>query len=312
MDPINLFFSCDDTYVPFLTVTLRSLQDHCDKSRTYIARILHTGLNTEMRAQLAHDFSAPWFTVEFVDIRPRVKEIFSKLHTRDYFSQSTYYRLFIPELFPTLKKCLYLDSDLTVLHNIAELYDTDMGDSLVGAVTDSFVIGVPELREYVCKRLGIADAEQYFNAGVLLMNLEQMRKMQFERIFLELLEAVTFRVAQDQDYLNVLCRDRVCYLDAAWNTMPRGATIDAPKLIHYNVDSKPWHQSGIPYERAFWHYADACTYREAIHALRDSYSQEDTARSVQETIALIALAKKQADDADECKRIQAEIARVLA
>ncbi len=312
MEPINLFFSCDDTYIPFLSVTLRSLQDNCDHSRIYAVRILHTGLKEEYRAQLLRDFAAPWFTVEFVDIRPCVKEIFGKLHTRDYFSQSTYYRLFIPELFPDLKKCLYLDSDLTVLGDVSELYDTDMGNALVGAVTDSFVIGVPELREYVCRRLGVTSAEQYFNAGVLLMDLENMRKMQFERVFLALLEAVTFRVAQDQDYLNVICHDRVCYLDAEWNTMPRGAKVDTPKLIHFNVDSKPWHQSGICYEDVFWCYAGKTSYCDEIHAIRRAYTQEDTARSVRETVALIALAKAQADDEAECRRIQAEIARVLA
>ena len=121
MNPVNLFFSCDDAYLPFLSVTLDSLKENCDPTRIYAVRVLHTGLRGDYMQRLKDAFHEPRFQVAFVDVTPAVARIARQLHTRDYYSKSTYYRMFIPELFPQLDKALYLDSDLLVRGNIAEL-----------------------------------------------------------------------------------------------------------------------------------------------------------------------------------------------
>ena len=100
------------------------------------------------------------------------------------------------------------------------------------------------------------EPERYFNAGILLMNLKAMRAFHFQQVFLELLDKVTFQVAQDQDYLNVICRDRVRYVGCEWNAMPNGAPVGQPQIIHYNVDCKPWHRDEVRYEAYFWDYAN--------------------------------------------------------
>lgn len=311
MEPVNLFFSCDDNYTPFLSVTLISLKENRDPSRRYALRILHTGLCRESMERLETALGEPDFQLIFCDIRSRVQQFASQLHTRDYFSQSTYYRLFIPEMFPELDKALYLDSDLVVRGNIAELYDTELGSNLVGAVPDSFVGGVEELRQYVRNRLDISDVGRYFNAGILLMNLEAMRQFHFEEVFLNLLNAVTFQVAQDQDYLNTICRGRVTYVGHEWNTLPRGIAVRDPKLVHYNVDTKPWHCDDVRYASFFWEYANRCPFSREIRQIRDNYTPADTEKSVKETVDLIAMAHRQAQDTAENRRIHAQIAKVV-
>ena len=311
MNCVNIFFSCDDNYIPFLGVTLASLKENRDPARHYEIRILHTGLREDYMARLTDSFSDADFSLSYYNIAQKVEQFSRRLHTRDYFSQSTYYRLFIPQLFPELDKALYLDSDLVVRGDISRLYDTVLGDNLVGAVTDAFVSSVEQLKEYVCNRLDLSDAKQYFNAGVLLMNLKAMREADFQQVFLSLLQTVTFRVAQDQDYLNAICRNRVKYIGSEWNAMPKGAPMDDPQLIHYNVDSKPWHTDQVPYEAYFWDYADRSPFRDEIHQIRKSYSQADTAQSREETVNLIALATRQAHDDRENRRIHAQIARVV-
>lgn len=311
-DTINLFFSCDDGYVPFLSVTLASLKENRDPARRYCVRILHTGLRQDYMERLIACFDAEDFPLSFIDIRDRVEQFSRQLHTRDYYSQSTYYRLFIPEMFPELDKGLYLDSDLVVRGDISQLYDTDLGDNLVGAVTDSFVNSVPELREYACCRLNLDQPELYFNAGILLMNLKAMRDFGFQQVFLNLLGTVKFQVAQDQDYLNAICRGRVTYLNPEWNAMPRGVPIREPKLIHYNVDSKPWHLDNVRYGDYFWDYACRSPFIREIRQIRSGYSRAEAAKSVEETVNLIALATGQARNAEENRRIHADIARVVS
>lgn len=311
METINLFFSCDENYVPFLGVTLESLKENRNPARRYEIRILHTGLGRASMERVTESFASENFDIGFVNITSQVERFTRRLHTRDYYSKSTYYRLFIPEMFPQLDKALYLDSDLVVRGDISELYDTPLGDNLVGAIPDGFVNAVGELREYVCRRLNLNSAELYFNAGILLMNLKAMRQFRFQEVFLELLGAVTFQVAQDQDYQNAICRGRVAYIDPTWNAMPDGRPVREPKLVHYNVDAKPWHKDHVRYGDYFWNYADRSPYSREIRKIRSAYSEADTEKSARETVNLIAMATRQAHEKEENRRIHAEIDRVV-
>lgn len=311
MNRVNLFFACDDSYVPFLAVTLTSIKENRDPSRQYDLRILETGLQEENKQRLTALFHQEDFALEFVDITPMVEQIADRLHTRDYYSKSTYYRLFIPELFPELDKALYLDSDLVVCGDICRLYDTPLGDNLVAAVPDGIVNTVKFLRQYAEKRLNLDSARRYFNAGVLLMNLEAMRGCNFSEIFLKLLQRVTFRVAQDQDYLNVICRDRVEYLGYEWNTMPTGIRAEAPQLVHYNMDSKPWQRDDVPLGELFWDYAARSGYLPEIRSVRAAYTQEQIDRSAEQTVNLVKLGRRQARQWTRNKFIHWQIRQVV-
>ena len=311
MNTVHLFFSCDNNYVPFLAVTLESLKDNRDPSREYAIRILHTSLRADYMDRLTQALDSDGFHLHFFDITAQVEAISRQLHTRDYYSKSTYYRLFIPELFPQLDKALYLDSDLVIRGDITELYDTDLGSNLVGAIPDGIINTVEELGLYALRRLDLPRTENYFNAGILLMNLKAMRQARFQETFLQLLGAVKFQVAQDQDYLNVICRDRVTYLGYEWNAMPTGIHTQNPKLIHYNLDSKPWHRDGVKYQEYFWHYANRSCFRQEIWDIRRGYTDADIAQSARETVNLIAMGKRQALEQAENARIHLEIKRVV-
>ena len=72
MNPVNLFFACDNAYVPFLAVTLTSLKENCNPKRDYALRILHTGLDPENIRRLTEGFASEGFTMEFIDITQAV------------------------------------------------------------------------------------------------------------------------------------------------------------------------------------------------------------------------------------------------
>ena len=96
-------------------MTLTSLKENCNPKRDYALRILHTGLDPENIRRRTDSFASDGVTMEFIDITQAVEQFSGKLHTRDYYSKSTYHRLFIPDLFPGLDKALYLDSDVVLL-----------------------------------------------------------------------------------------------------------------------------------------------------------------------------------------------------
>ena len=198
--------------------------------------MLNAGLKAETVRKLDL-FNSEYSSIEFVNVEERLNAIADKLYCRDYYTNATYYRFFIPALFPEYDKVFYLDSDIIVLGDISELYEVDLCDNLIGAVQEEVMSIVQVFGNYVEKGLGI-EVNKYFNAGVMLMNLKELRKIRIEEKFIDLLGKFKFEVTQDQDYLNVLCENRVTYFDLAWNKCP----LDNPsfndkdlKLIHYKL-----------------------------------------------------------------------------
>ena len=83
--------------------------------------------------------------------------------------------------------------------------------------------------------------------------------------------------APDQDYLNILCRDRVIYLDEAWNKMPDFGNKIAEEdlhIVHYNMYRKPWHYEDVPYADLFWKYAEKTCFYDKLKKDLENYSKE--------------------------------------
>lgn len=310
-ETVNLFFACDERYLPFFAVTLTSVKSHRDENRRYAAYVLHTDIPLSVQKSLKESFEDAKFRLHFRDVGSEISHFVEKLHTRDYYSHATYYRLLIPELYPLMRKALYLDSDIILMDDVAKLFDTDISGMLAGAIADGFVNRVPVLRRYVENRVGVPAEMPYFNAGVLLMNLDEMRRISFGNLFIDLLTAVTFRVAQDQDYLNVICRGRVKFLSDAWNFMPFAERESAPSLVHFNLDNKPWQKDGIPYAADFWAYAQKTSYYDLLREKRDTYSEIDVLKAAQATEKLVMTAVEESEAVNENARIHARIARVM-
>lgn len=311
---INLFFTCDENYIPFFAVTLQSIKENSSKKNNYIIKVLHSNnIKYTTQEKFIQTFADDNFEIEFVDISEQIRPVFASLHTRDYYSKSTYYRLFIPTLYPDIEKALYLDCDIVLLEDVAKLYSFDLGDNYVGAVHDQSVEQIQEFQDYVVNRIGVSNQSEYFNAGVLLMNLEKLREINFQEKFIEILNRVTFNVAQDQDYLNTICKGHTLLIDGSWNTMPIPNTEVPEKninLIHYNLSFKPWHITTL-YEKFFWKYAKNTPYYDFIMEIRQNYDANLQAKSSGETMNLIKLTKLQADDKVENARIQAIVDDVL-
>lgn len=294
---IPIFFAVDDKYIPFLAVALQSLIENSSENNCYSIKILYTNISEENQNKILK-YERKNVNIEFVDLNYYIDKIKDKLYTRDYYSKTTYFRLFIPELYPQYDKVLYLDSDIVILSDIADLYNVDMEDNLVAAAPDDVIQTIEVFQEYAEKVVGVADYHNYFNAGILLMNLDQLRKFKFQEKFLYLLETVKFSVAQDQDYLNRLCKGRVKLIENTWDRMPIGGDTvkrEDLNLIHYNLAFKPWHFEDILYKEYFWEYAQKTEYFDKIQEIKSNYTEEDIFKDREEYRKLRELAQKECD-----------------
>ena len=273
---IPIFFAIDDGYTPFLAVAIQSLIENASKDYKYLIKVLHTNVQKDHMEQIKK-YENQNVSIEFVNLNYYIEKVKDKLYTRDYYTNTTYFRLFLPELYPQYDKVLYLDSDIIILGDVSELYNTDMGTNLVAAAPDDIIQTNKVFQDYAELVVGVAKYQHYFNAGVVLMNLDELRKFKFQEKFLYLLEKVKFSVAQDQDYLNRLCKGRVTLISHDWDVMPYVNEETKPediKIIHYNFAYKPWHFEDVTYNEYFWEYAKKTEFYDEILKVRESYTED--------------------------------------
>ncbi|MBQ7288196.1 MAG: glycosyltransferase family 8 protein [Clostridia bacterium] len=276
MKEIPVFFSIDNSYAPFLAAAIHSAVQNCSPDRQYKAIILHQELTQENQEKLSK-LATENFSVEFVEMKEGLESITDRMSNRlrcDYFTLTIYFRLFIPTMFPQYDKGIYIDSDVVVLGDLAELFDTDIGENYIGACADKSVVDVPELARYMEEAVGVSRYD-YINSGVLLMNLKALREIEFDKHFLGLLNTYHFDcIAPDQDYINAICNGKIHYLDEIWDAMPNdnAPPLDNAKLIHYNLFSKPWCYDGIQYGGYFWEYIKDTGYENEAKSYKANYS----------------------------------------
>ncbi len=296
-EEIPIFFSVDDNYIPFLGVALQSLMENSSKEYKYAVKILYTTVSDANIERITKHQNES-FSIEFVNLNSQVEKIRDKLYTRDYFSNTTYYRLLIPDLYPQYNKALYLDSDIIVLKNIEKLYKTNIENKLLAAAPDDVIQTIEVFRNYAEKVVGVSSYKNYFNAGILVMNLKELRDFKFKEKFMYLLSTTKFSVAQDQDYLNRLCKGRVVLIPKTWNKMPvSGDCIDRSKinLVHYNLVFKPWKHDDTLYQEYFWKYAKKTEFYNEILEIKSCYTEEDRKKDIESDRKLRALAQIECD-----------------
>ena len=292
---IPIFYASDEKYMPYLGVALASLKACKSENFDYHIHVLYTGILNGYATKIKQ-MEEDNLHISFIDVTSEIDRLRDCMICRDYYTPAIYYRLLIPELFPNYDKVLYMDCDTVALTDVAELYNVDIGENYIGAVADQAVAAVPAFREYTKNALGI-DAENYFNSGVIVMNLKKFREVNFCDKFAKVLRSYNFIIAPDQDVLNLICKDKVCYYGAGWNKMPIAGEDDKkPQLIHYNLTMKPWHYDGILYEEYFWHFAAQTAFLEVIQQAKESFTPEMAQKDAEGGKKLIALAQDEAEN----------------
>ncbi|MCR4735672.1 MAG: glycosyltransferase family 8 protein [Treponema sp.] len=294
---IPICFATDDNYVPFLTVALASLLDNASKDNFYKIYVLTSHLSQEnidsiLKQKLENS------SIEFIELSKELDKVQNMFHLRDYYSKETYYRIFIANLFPQYEKVLYLDCDITVLGDISELYNTQIHGYYVAAAIEEVMQTFEVFGNYVEQADGI-NRKDYFNAGILLINCRRWRNKLIAERFVSLLNRYTFRVVQDEDYLNVLCKNNVKKLPLDWNkTSYKNEAFDDKnlKIIHWKINWRPWKYKDVLYEEYFWKYAKMTDFYDKLIQMRDSRTEEDKKK---DQILMENLAKMAQEDADD-------------
>ena len=288
---IPIFYACDDAFVKFTIVSMHSLIKNASKEYQYIIHILHTEISEQMKDTVLR-LACENVEIRFIDVTKYLQSISDKLPLRDYYSKTTYYRLFIAEMFPQYAKALYLDSDTVIRGDVSRLYLTEIGDAYLGACHEQAMVQSREFGNYVEKVVGVS-RYNFFNAGMMLINCEQFRLHFVLDKFIDYLHYYNFVVTQDEDYLNLICKDHVYWLDQRWNTETYGVIPHPPEqaeMIHYIMTNKPWHYEGCTCGDIFWEYARETEVYEELLSIRRNYSDEEKERDAKSSDRLTQIA----------------------
>lgn len=182
----------------------------------------------------------------------------------DYVSLSTYFRILIPKILPNLDKIIYLDCDIIVTGSLKELWDIDISEYAVGAVLDMLT---EDIRNY--NRLNYSRVHNYFNAGVLLINIQYWIVNNITNTTLDFIIKNPDAVKKhDQDALNKILHNKKLLLPLKFNLqdgflyeekiLERSywdeleEAIKYPIIIHYTGSAKPWFKDCVhPYKEEY-------------------------------------------------------------
>lgn len=229
------------------------------------AHYLHApGLRRSSRRRLERVARARGGEIVFAEI---ADERVAELRVHGYFTSAMWYRILLPELLPDVERVLYLDADTIAMAPIAPLWDVDLDGALVAAVTNVFE---PWRGTEHTDALDL-DQDAYFNSGVLLLNLAEMRRSgtteEIRRVAAERSEQLLW---PDQDVLNLVLGSRRVPLHPRYNAMNSVLLFDnaadvfgqeaveearaAPAIRHFEGPgaNKPWERACTVPHRDAW------------------------------------------------------------
>jgi lipopolysaccharide biosynthesis glycosyltransferase len=252
-EAIDLACAVEGDYVPHSAAMLLSALDHRGDNHLRIHYMHPPELPVSDRDALARMVEREDGEIRFLEVPD---EAVAGFPIEGFTLKATWYRVFLPELVRDATRVIYLDADTVVLDDLAPLWRIELDGRLVGAVTNLHQwdhVGRPAA-------IGLPAGVEYFNAGVLLLDLERMRDEGTSRELRDFAVANAPRLEwRDQDALNLVLGERRLALAPRWNVMtsillyPWAAETfgaDAvrearqrPAIRHFEgpAINKPWH-----------------------------------------------------------------------
>lgn len=280
---MNIVLSTDNNFVQHCAVTMISILKNTKQANIHFF-ILTEGLNDKNEIILKEISNKNDSLITIIKISDEYLKgcPMPVLKSLEHISIATYYRLFISQLLPeSIDKAIYLDCDIVVRHSIEELWNTSLENYALGAVYQ-----IADWNIEAIKRLGYPTSYGYFNAGVLLINLQYWREHSIVDKFIEFLKLNQERIIyHDQDTLNAVLYKKCKRISCKWNMLTsyfkkniltvndvdNGLIINDhadykeiilkeknnPVIVHYVSRPKPWNVGcDHPYRNEYYKYLE--------------------------------------------------------
>ena len=287
-DNIPIAFTSSDDYAPIAGVFLRSLLTYVSPKKNYDLLLLDFGIRQCWLDEL-HALVEPYDNVSLRTISFVGRFNLHNLKYKNHLSEATYARLMLVDYMRNYDKIVYLDTDIVVVTDIAKLYSEDIDGLYFGAVRDTISAGWcnmsnHEMRTYITNSLKIKNPYDYFNGGVILFNLVELRKDFSSSQLLDLAEKREW-TWMDQDVLNIVGNKKTKFLSQQWNVMAHAGINQTsppeyaapiwlqqqykeacknPLIIHWAGHALPCYDNKADLFAYFWRYARETVFYEIL------------------------------------------------
>ncbi len=291
---VPICFSANDKYADMLATEIASIIENSSSKNNYDIVVFVSQMSEENQQQilsLAKKHSN--FSIRFVDVSAYFSGCKFYLEsdiTNTKYSDDIYFRVIAPTIMREYNHIIFLDADLVVLDDIAELLKSASDQHLISAVRDyegiSHCYKSYERTKYRINEIGITNFDDYFISGVIVMNTQKFNEQFDFKTLLDLAVSKNWKQF-DQDLLNFVCKDSVNIIDSKWDfvedtdnfvkTMPKRlldeyiSSETEPKIIHFSGERKPWIRTWSKYNKYFWEYAKLTPYLSRLKLNLEQY-----------------------------------------
>ncbi len=245
-EPVNLLVTIDNNYIEPLTVMMNAYSEAHIGVDTHLF-IAHSSLTECDFKRIRNGIKSAEITIHNVHI---TAQWFKGTPVIDRLPEESFYRLMAFEFLPdTVHRCLYLDPDIIIRKSLLPFYGMELGSFYLAASSHTY----KAKNKFNLLRLNLTDNERYINSGVMLMNLDAIRKDFTVELILERLnESIQLLWLGDQDLINILFGSNALLVDEKlWNLDERtfnhnkksftmADVEENTAIIHYNGKHKPW------------------------------------------------------------------------
>jgi lipopolysaccharide biosynthesis glycosyltransferase/glycosyltransferase involved in cell wall biosynthesis len=279
---IPIVMATDENYLMPTYVTIFSMFDKSNEDTAYDVYVLVPGNTNEELFKDFYELASNYKNkkINFVNMG----EAFSNVKMSiQHITMPTYYRLYITEILKKYNKCIYLDCDIIVNSDLTELYDIDLSDYYIAGVPAAAYRLEPNGNKKLCDILNIPSIDHYTNAGILVFNIEKIRKEIKQSYLLSLVDS--HFPSQDQDIINKVFYKGIKRIPLKYNAMVKykilggDARTDSkecqiytreeikearsnPVIIHYADKVKPWQSYDVILSEYWW---------DAVNRIPESY-----------------------------------------
>ena len=225
-----LVLACDDRFIPYTSVVARRAAFYAGDKFPII--VVSDGVTDENK-RLAQKFCPG---ISFIEASHLLDN--RTFFTSEWFSRAVNLRLFFDHILADFDTAVYIDSDVSLLADIAPLVAMKPKSAPIIAAYD---LPIMEFGKY-SERLPMSESSAYLNSGVLVMDLRAIRE---ERVFdgarRVAEEHAALCIYPDQDALNIALDGRWQVLDWRWNTLTyKLHLLPKPPFIRHITGTKPW------------------------------------------------------------------------
>jgi lipopolysaccharide biosynthesis glycosyltransferase len=246
--PVVLALASDEGYFPGLYCAVASALSAVHPARKVDVKVLDGGLSQPSRDTLARliERTGKRVRLDFANADP---SIFDNATLGPGQSHMAYCRILLPHLLG-VSRLIYLDCDVLVFRDLSQLFDFELPPGkFVAAVPDFETCLLAHDSPALANAMNLPAEGAYFNSGVMLMNLDELRKQHFFERAMDFLTVwkVDYRF-HDQSAINFLLHDQIQELPEYWNRpswcFDAQENNDLNCILHY-TSSVPW-LSGTP------------------------------------------------------------------